>query len=69
MESDTVKEREFNIQNIIEHKELIDIINRYEQIKKTIRYEAIQQQIENMKRLTTSKRLTPVFLILDFTNV
>ena len=69
MESDTVKEREFNIQNIIEHREVIDIINSYEQIKKTIRYEAIQWQIKNMKRLTTSKRLTPVFLILDFTNV
>ena len=30
MESDTVKEREFNIQNIIEHREVIDIINSYE---------------------------------------
>ena len=69
MESDTVTEREFNILNIIEHREVIDIINSYEQIKKTIRYEAIKWQIKNMRRLTTSKRLTPVFLISDFTNV
>ena len=29
-ESDTVKKRELNIQNIIKHREVIDIINCYE---------------------------------------
>ena len=41
-ESNTVKERKFNIQNIINQREAIDRIKRYEEIIKTIRYEAIQ---------------------------
>ena len=44
-ESDTVKEREFNIQNIIEEREAINIIKCCEEITKTIRYEAIQVQM------------------------
>ena len=46
-ERDTVEEREFNIHNIMEQGEDIDIIKHYEDLiktgnKKTIRYEAIQ---------------------------
>ena len=44
-ESDTVKEREFNMQNIIDQREAIDIIKHYEEIVKTIRYEEIQAQM------------------------
>ena len=49
-ESDTVQEREFNIHNIIDQGEAIDIIKHYVDImktenKKTIRYEAIQGQM------------------------
>ena len=57
-ESDTVKEREFDIQNIIEEREAIDIIKRCEEITKTIRYEAIQVQMlktfKNIEGLSTS---------------
>ena len=46
-ERDIVEEREFNIHNIMEQGEDIDIIKHYEDLiktgnKKTIRYEAIQ---------------------------
>ena len=34
-ESDTVKEREFNIQNIIDQREAIDITKHYKEILKT----------------------------------
>ena len=34
-ESDTVKEREFDIQNIIDQREAIDIIKHYKEIIKT----------------------------------
>ena len=49
-ESDIVDKQEFNIQNIIDQRETIDIIKRYEEIiktgnKKTIRYEAMQGQM------------------------
>ena len=57
-ESDTVEEREFNMQNIIDQREAIDIIERYEEIIKTIRYKAIQEQMlkkfKNMEGLITS---------------
>ena len=50
MESDTVEERKFNIQVIIDQREAIGIIKRYEENimtrnKVTIRYEAIQRQM------------------------
>ena len=46
-ESDTIEERDFNIQNIIDQQEAIKRIKHCEEIiktgdKKTIRYEAIQ---------------------------
>ena len=44
-ESDAEKEREFNIQNTIDQRETIDIITRYEEILKTIRYQEIQGQM------------------------
>ena len=44
-ESDAEKEREFNIQNTIDQREAIDIITRYEEILKTIRYQEIQGQM------------------------
>ena len=50
-ERDTVEEQEFNIQNIINQSEAVDIIQRYEEIiktgnkKETISYEAIQGQM------------------------
>ena len=49
-ESDTVKERDFNIQKFIDQRETGNIIKHYEEIikignKKTIRYEVIQGQI------------------------
>ena len=44
-ESDTVEEREFNMQNIIDQREAIDIIKHYEEIVKTIRCEEIQAQM------------------------
>ena len=49
-ESDIVDKQEFDIQNIIDQRETIDIIKRYEEIiktgnKKTIRYEAMQEQM------------------------
>ena len=57
-ESDTVKERKFNIQNIIDQREAIDIIKRYKEIIKTIRYETIQGQMlkmfKNMEGLSRS---------------
>ena len=57
-ESDTVEEQEFNIQNITEQREAIDIINRYEEIIKTRRYEKIQGEIlidfKNMEGLSLS---------------
>ena len=56
-ESDTVKERKFNIQNIINQREAIDRIKRYEEIIKTIRYEAkykMLKKFKNMERLSTS---------------
>ena len=48
--SDIVDKQEFNIQNIIDQRETIDIIKRYEEIiktgnKKTIRYGAMQGQM------------------------
>ena len=50
MESDTAEERKFNIQVIIDQREAIGIIKRYEENIKTrnevtIRYEAIQRQM------------------------
>ena len=57
-ESDTVKERKFNIQNIIDQREAIDITKRYKEIIKTIRYETIQGQMlkmfKNMEGLSRS---------------
>ena len=49
-ESDDVEDREFNIHNIIDQTEAIDIIKHYEEIietgnKKTIKYEAVNGQI------------------------
>ena len=60
-ETDTVKEREFNIQNIIDQREPIDIIKRYEETikqanKKTIRYETIQGQM--LKKFKDKKEVT-----------
>ena len=43
--SEMVKEREFNIQNIIDQREAIDIIKCYEEIIKTIRYKVIHGQM------------------------
>ena len=43
--SEMVKEREFNIQNIIDQREAIDIIKCYEEIIKTIRYNVIHGQM------------------------
>ena len=50
-ESDTVEEREIDINNIIDQEEAIDIIKHYEEIikmrnkKKTITYEEVQGQM------------------------
>ena len=44
-ESDAEKEREFNRQNTIYQREYIDIITRFEEILKTIRYQEIQGQM------------------------
>lgn len=43
--SDTAKEQELNIQNIIDQIEAVDIIKRHEDIIKAIRYEAIQEHM------------------------
>ena len=47
--SDTVKERELNIQNIIDQIEATDTIKRHEDIIKAIRYEAIQEHLSVKK--------------------
>ena len=65
-ESDTVKDREFNIQNIIQPKhdqrQANDIIKRYEEIIKTIRYEVIQGQMpEQFKNMEVVSRSTTHF--------
>ena len=43
--SDTVEEQEFNIQHTIDQREAIDIIKRYKDIIKTIRYKTMQGQM------------------------
>ena len=55
-ESDPVKERGFNIQNIINQREAINIIKRCEEIIKTIGYERMQQQI--LKKFKTMEGLS-----------
>ena len=58
-ESDTVEEREIDINNIIDQEEAIDIIKHYEEIikmrnkKKTITYEEVQgQMLKGLKMRT-----------------
>ena len=57
-ESDTVKELQFNIQKIIDQRVATDIIKRYEENIKTIRYKSIQGQMlkkfKNMEILSIS---------------
>ena len=58
--SDTAEEQEFNIQNIINQREAIDIMKHYEEIiktgnKKTIRYETKQGQM--LKTFKEKERL------------
>ena len=58
--SDTAEEQEFNIQNIINQREDIDIMKHYEEIiktgnKKTIRYETKQGQM--LKTFKEKERL------------
>ena len=61
-ESDAVKVRKFNIQNIIDQRQAIDIIKRYEEIIKTIRYEVIQgQMLEKFKNMEVLSRSTTHF--------
>ena len=43
--SDTVEEQEFNMQHPIDQREAIDVIKRYKDIIKTIRYKAMQGQM------------------------
>ena len=53
----------FNIQNIIDQRQAIDIIKHYEEIIKTIRYEVIQGQIlEKLKNMEVLSRSTTHFL-------
>ena len=42
--SDTVEEREFSMQNIIDQREAINIVKRYKEIMKTIRCQAIRDR-------------------------
>ena len=53
----------FNIQNIIDQRQAIDIIKHYEEIIKTIRYEVIQgQMLEKLKNMEVLSRSTTHFL-------
>ena len=62
MKSDTVKEREFNLQNIINQREGIDIFKRYKRIIKKIRYEAIKgQMLKKFKNMEGLSRSTVYF--------
>ena len=61
-----MKDRKFNIQNIIQPKhdqrQANDIIKRYEEIIKTIRYELIQGQMpEKFKNMEVVSRSTTHF--------
>ena len=42
--SDTVEEKEFSMQNIIDQREAINIVKRYKEIMKTIRCQAIRDR-------------------------
>ena len=62
MKSDTVKEREFNLQNIINQREGIDIFKRYKRIIKKIRYKAIKgQMLKKFKNMEGLSRSTVYF--------
>ena len=63
-ESDTVKEQEFNIQNIIDQRVATDIIKRYEENMKTIIYRAIQGQM--LKILKNMEVLSRTIVYLCF---
>ena len=63
-ESNTVKEQEFNIQNIIDQRVATDIIKRYEENMKTIIYRAIQGQM--LKILKNMEVLSRTIVYLCF---
>ena len=61
-ESDTVKEQEFNVKNIINQWETTDIIKRNEENIKAMRYKAIQgQMLKNRKNMEVLSRSTVYF--------
>ena len=60
--SDTVKEQEFNIKNIINQWETTDIIKRNEENIKAMRYKAIQgQMLKKCKNMEVLSRSTVYF--------
>lgn len=56
--SDTVEEKDFSMQNIIDQREAINIVKRYKEIMKTIRCQPIRGQmlkkLKNMEVLSRS---------------
>lgn len=56
--SDTVEEKEFSMQNIIDQREAVNIVKPYKEIMKTIRCQAIRGQmlkkLKNMEVLSRS---------------
>ena len=69
-ESDPVKERGFNIQNIINQWEAINIIKRCEEIIKTIGYERMQRQmLKKFKTMEGLSRSTVYFYNWTLQNV
>ena len=53
----------FNIQNITDQRQAIDIIKYYEEIVKTIRYEVIQgKMLKKLKNMEVLSRSTTHFL-------
>ena len=56
--SDTVEEKEFSMQNIIDQREAVNIVKPYKEIMETIRCQAIRGQmlkkLKNMEVLSRS---------------
>ena len=56
--SDTVEEKEFSMQNIIDQRKAVNIVKPYKEIMKTIRCQAIRGQmlkkLKNMEVLSRS---------------
>ena len=56
--SDTVEEKEFSMQNIIDQREAVNIVKPYKEIMKTIRCQGIRGQmlkkLKNMEVLSRS---------------